>query len=175
MERSTPFRVMMVCTGNICRSPIAEVVLRQELQRQGIDHEVIVDSTGVSSEEVGNPMDYRAQQVLKAAGYEDLAINQHRARKTTGVDLGERDLVLAMTRSHYSLLNRLAAREGVDIPEGRIKMFRSFDPDNNFTLEDFGIDVADPWYGGIADFEVCLEEIQHTVKGIISFLKAQNA
>ncbi|WP_370741039.1 arsenate reductase/protein-tyrosine-phosphatase family protein [Cellulomonas telluris] len=65
----TPYRVMTVCTGNICRSPMAEVVLRTKLEEAGLADVVEVDSTGISDEEHGNPVDRRARAVLRAHGY----------------------------------------------------------------------------------------------------------
>src|SRR5690606_41860023 len=88
-------RVMTVCTGNICRSPMAEVVLRERLVEAGLDGQVEVDSTGTTGYEVGSPMDPRARKVMREAGYTDPGIDGHRARQVRAADLGERDLVLA--------------------------------------------------------------------------------
>ena len=64
------YTVMTVCTGNICRSPMAEIILRAEFERRGLDDKVNVESSGVSDEEYGNPIDRRAVKVLKERGYE---------------------------------------------------------------------------------------------------------
>ena len=123
-----PLRIMTVCTGNICRSPIAEVVLRDRLEAAGLGDDVVVDSTGVSSEEHGNPMDRRARAVLAAAGYADRALDTHRARQVDVADLGARDLLLPMTARHAAALRRLAERSGQPDVVGDIVMFRTFDP-----------------------------------------------
>ena len=102
-----PARVLMVCTGNICRSTMAHAVLEQAAARAGVD--VVVDSAGVSDEEAGNPIDRRAARVLRDAGY---AVPDHRARQIRAGELGEWDLVLAMTSRHLSVLERLAERVG---------------------------------------------------------------
>ena len=115
----TSYRVMTVCTGNICRSPMAEVVLRERLEQAGLDGLVEVDSTGVSDEEHGSPIDPRARATLVAHGY---PVPAHRARRVTRDELAERDLVLAMTAGHVRALRRI----GGDAPD--VRMLRSFDP-----------------------------------------------
>lgn len=74
---------MMVCTGNICRSPMAEDVLRARLREQSLDDRVVVDSTGISSEEHGNPIDRRAglRRQLTRRGYVGHDVDAHRARR----------------------------------------------------------------------------------------------
>ena len=64
------YTVMTVCTGNICRSPMAEIILRTEFERRGLADKVNVESSGVSDEEYGNPIDRRAVKVLRERGYE---------------------------------------------------------------------------------------------------------
>ncbi|QAY69564.1 low molecular weight protein-tyrosine-phosphatase [Xylanimonas protaetiae] len=181
---SVPFRVMTVCTGNICRSPMAEIVLREALAAAGLDGAVVVDSTGVSGEEQGNPVDRRARSVLAAHGYP--VGDAHRARRVTAAELRDSDLVLAMTAHHARALRRLAGfDEGGELsgphtassgPE--IRMFRSFDPEapvpTNAGSEDL-LDVEDPWYGGAEDFEVCLREIEAATPGIVEHVRARLA
>lgn len=104
MTEHDPYRVMTVCTGNICRSPMAEVVLRARFAEAGLADRVVVDSTGISDEERGNPIDRRARTALAARGYE---VPGHAARQTSVADLREHDLVLAMTSSHARALRRL--------------------------------------------------------------------
>jgi protein-tyrosine phosphatase len=144
-----PYSVMVVCTGNICRSPMAEIVLRERFAAAGLADQVVVDSTGISDEEHGNPVDRRARAVLVAHGYP--AGDGHRARQVGSDD--RRDLVLAMTNAHARALRRLAAEP---------VLFRSFDPAATGDL-----DVADPWYGGPQDFEDCLAQIEAAADGIV--------
>lgn len=87
---------------------MAEIVLTAHLEREGLGTAVVVDSTGVSAEEHGNPIDRRARASLLARGYE---VPNHRARQARPVDLAERDLVLAMTARHARELERLAAMQ----------------------------------------------------------------
>ncbi|ACZ29075.1 protein tyrosine phosphatase [Xylanimonas cellulosilytica DSM 15894] len=175
---TVPYRVMIVCTGNICRSPMAEIVLREAFAAGGLDGAVVVDSTGVSGEEQGNPVDDRARRVLTAFGYP--GGDAHTARRVASSELAERDLVLAMTAHHARALRRLAGSEpagelsapAADGPE--IRMFRSFDPEAPVLSDGDGehlLDVEDPWYGGADDFEVCLREIEAATPGIVAYVR----
>jgi len=161
-----PLRVMMVCTGNICRSPMAEIVLRARLSGAGLDDRVVVDSTGISSEEHGNPLDRRARTALARRGYTGDDVVEHRARRVQPEEVGERDLVLAMTAHHAATLRRLAPGAAV-----RVRMFRSFDPAAPAPRRDSDLDVADPWYGGPEDFELCLDEVESAVAGLLADLR----
>ena len=164
-----PARVLMVCTGNICRSTMAHAVLEQAAARAGVD--VVVDSAGVSDEEAGNPIDRRAARVLRDAGY---AVPDHRARQIRAGELGEWDLILAMTSRHLNVLERLVDRAGVehegapasalDLAEGpRVCLYRDLDPEGSG-------DVPDPWYGGHQDFLDTLEVIERVTPQILALV-----
>ncbi len=175
-----PYRVIMVCTGNICRSAMAEVVLRDRLAAAGIpDSEpggVTVTSAGVSDEERGNPIDSRARRVLTEAGYgvgaDDVsratgsAIASHSAHRVTDAEITEADLLLAMTDSHWNVLQRRAA--GLGVEPDRIRMYRELDPASAQQAEAVAaggssrsvLNVPDPWYGTMADFLDTLEVVE---------------
>ena len=161
-----PYRVMTVCTGNICRSPMAEVVLRDRLRRAGLAEDVVVDSTGISDEELGNPIDPRAERVLVSAGYD---LHDHCARQVTADDVAARDLVVAMTSAHVRALRRMV---GGAADVGRIRMYRSFDPDVSTDGPEHLLDVDDPWYGEESGFGVTLAEIEAAADGIIEHVRA---
>ncbi|MFE7504861.1 low molecular weight protein-tyrosine-phosphatase [Promicromonospora sp. NPDC057488] len=158
---------MTVCTGNICRSPMAEIVLRDRFEAAGLGDAVVVDSTGVSDEEHGNPVDRRARAVLAAHGY--ATGDGHEARQVTRHDVGSRDLVLAMTTRHAQALRNLAGRARADAD---IRMYRSFDPAAD-GLPEHRLDIADPWYGGPEDFEECLAEIEAAADGVVEFVRTE--
>ena len=158
MTQPRPARVLMVCTGNICRSTMAHAILQQEAAR-----------AGVSDEEQGNPIDRRAARVLRDAGY---AVPDHRARQIRAAELEEWDLILAMTSRHLGILQRLADRSGVehegapasaeDLGAGpRICLYRDLDPAGSG-------DVPDPWYGGHQDFLDTLEVIERVTPVIVN-------
>ena len=169
--------VLMVCTGNICRSPMAEIVLREQLQREhhNLAEQVVVHSAGVSSEEYGNPIDPRARRVLQAAGYGDGALLRHRAQPLQ-VDRLNHDLILAMTARHARAIRRFAERADLIEVSSRVKMFRSFDPQAPQAI-DFNdeslLDVADPWYGDMTDFELCLEQVEAAMPQLIEYVIEQ--
>ena len=131
--------VEVVCTGNICRSPIGEVVLRAKLAEAGID-DVVVTSSGTGGWHRGDPMDPRAAAALARHGYDGSA---HRAREFRSYWLGERDLVLAMDSGHLSTLVRRGCAE-VAVP---IELFAD-------------TDVPDPYYGDDTNFDDVLIQIE---------------
>ena len=175
-----PYRVVMVCTGNICRSAMAEIVLRDRLAAAGIPDSgqggVTVTSAGVSDEERGNPIDSRARRVLTEAGYgtgaddvsraTDSAIASHTAHRVTDAEIAEADLLLAMTDSHWNVLQRRAA--GLGVEPDRIRMYRELDPASAQQAEAVAaggssrsvLNVPDPWYGTMADFLDTLEVVE---------------
>mgnify|MGYP000593280913 FL=1 len=163
------YTVMTVCTGNICRSPMAEIILRAEFERRGLADKVNVESSGVSDEEYGNPIDRRAVKVLKERGYELPA--HHFAHRITRDEIERTDLFLPMTASHMRALLRM-------LPAGKraeVHMYRSFDP--NLPKPKPGredqIDLVDPWYGGKHEFEVAIDQIEEVAPYIVDWVAKQ--
>lgn len=160
-----PYRVMTVCTGNICRSPMAQVVLAERLRRAGLA-DVAVDSAGISDEERGHPIDPRAARVLAAHGY---PVPAHRAKRITAADLAERDLVLAMTSSHARAVRSLA-RGDAALAE-RVRMYRGFDPSAATEGPEHLLDMDDPWYGDEVGFEVTFAEIEAAADAVVEHVR----
>jgi protein-tyrosine phosphatase len=140
------YRIAVVCLGNICRSPMAHVVLEEKVAQAGLDDRVEVESYGTGNWHVGRPMDERAAATLTAEGYD---ATRHRARQVTH-DLAGVDLVLAMDHANRDNLAAL----GVD-PD-RLRMFRTFDAEARTGHDD---EVPDPYYDddGFADVLLMVE------------------
>lgn len=152
------FKIVTVCTGNICRSPMAHALLNAELSAAGLQDQVSVISAGTSDEERGNPVDSRAVTVLAR---NDLALPDHRAHRITDEELRGADLVLAMTAAHRAELRRRLGDEQAE----RIRLMRSFGTDDR---HDNDLDIADPWYGGADDFDLAWEQIHAAVPHVVS-------
>lgn len=160
---ASPYRILTICTGNICRSPMAEFLLREALEEAGLGDRVQVDSAGVSDEEEGNPADPRTIAELRRRGHADHGWSEHVARQVEPDWIGERDLVLAATRYHAHRLERLAPHH-----EDRIRVIREFDPES---LARGDLDMDDPWYGGRESFEQTYEEVVAAIPGIVDHVR----
>ncbi|GIX23673.1 MAG: phosphotyrosine protein phosphatase [Caldimonas sp.] len=154
------FSVLFVCTGNICRSPTAEVVVRHHLQRAGLVDRVHLDSAGTHGYHVGHPPDERAQAHAARRGYDLSAL---RARKVDAADFQRFDLILAMDRGHLHWL-----RESCPTAEhGKLKLMMDFAPPPRRE------EVPDPYYGGPAGFELVLDCLEAAAHGLVEHLRAR--
>lgn len=158
------YRVAVVCLGNICRSPMAHVVLAARLDDAGLTDRVHLESFGTGDWHVGRPMDRRAAATLTAEGYD---ATRHRARRFTVHEADAFDLVLAMDRANADDLRDL----GVDA--GRLRLFRSFDPDLPSGAER-DADVPDPYYDdeGFADV---LDIVERTSARLVDLLQRRTS
>jgi protein-tyrosine phosphatase len=152
------YAVALVCLGNICRSPMADVVLQDRLARAGLGDRVSVASCGTGDWHVGNRMDSRAATTLTAAGYD---ATRHRAQQLDPAWFDRFDLLLAMDRSNLD--DVLASTTA---PE-RAMLFRSFDP------LDPGGEVPDPYYGGDNGFQEVLAMVERTTDALVTALSRQ--
>lgn len=151
------YRVALVCLGNICRSPIAHVVLDDRLQRAGLDDRIEVASSGTGGWHHGEPMDRRAAAVLRDAGYDP---SRHRARTFSTDWYAENDLLLAM--DHSNRANMLDQAPTVE-QQSQVRMFREFDP----LATEADDEVPDPWYGGSDGFRDVLAMIERTTDELV--------
>lgn len=147
--------VVTVCSGNICRSPMAAVVLRAALADAGLADRVEVTSAGVGDWHVGEPMDRRAAGTLAARGLD----TDHVARQIDDTT-PDADLVLAATTDHA----RDLVRAGV--PAENVRLLRSFDPD-----APDGAEVPDPYYGGPEGFDEVLAMIEAATPGVVDWVR----
>jgi low molecular weight protein-tyrosine phosphatase len=153
------YKICLVCLGNICRSPMAEVVLRDELARAGLAGAVSVDSAGTGDWHVGERMYGAARQELARRGYDGSA---HRARQIQPSWLAGYDLAVAMDRANLATLGQM---DPAAQAEGRIRLLRSFDP--ALAEEDaYRGDVPDPYGGSPDDFELAFRLIRDGARGL---------
>jgi protein-tyrosine phosphatase len=150
-------RVLFVCTGNICRSPTAEGVLRKAAERTGMADRLEVDSAGTHGYHVGDPPDERSQLAARHRGYD---ISGLRGRRVSPDDFHRFDLILAMDREHLAILERSRPKNA----GCRISLFLEF-ARNSEEME-----VPDPYYGGAAGFERVLDLIEDAATGLLDSL-----
>lgn len=160
-----PYRICCVCLGNICRSPMAEVVLRAELARAGLAGRVVVDSAGTGDWHVGQRMYPGASAQLKRSGYDGDA---HRARQFEASWLAERDLVIAMDASNLTDLRRMARATNFPnvLPASGSSPIRLFGEVAGLGM----VDVPDPYGGSPADFARVLAMLQKGMTTLVARL-----
>lgn len=152
-------RVLFVCLGNICRSPTAEAVFRQQLREQGLAHLIECDSAGTAGYHIGKSPDPRTAQVARQYGYD---MSQLRARQIEDADFERFDLILAMDRSNLAELRR----RGGKTFHHKLKLFLEF--------SDCGQEeVPDPYYGGSEGFVHVLQLVEDACAGLIQHLREQ--
>jgi protein-tyrosine phosphatase len=157
---SEPLHVTFVCTGNICRSPMAEKMFADQLKRRGLSDAVRVSSAGTGNWHVGDGADVRAKRVLRDHGYP----TDHHAAQVDDDHLSA-DLVVALGRNHVRMLQQLG------VEDRRIRMLRSFDPRSG----SYALDVEDPYYGDHDDFEEVLTVIEAALPGLHAWVDEQLA
>jgi protein-tyrosine phosphatase len=145
------FRVLMVCLGNICRSPTAEAVLRARLRAHGLHDRVEVDSAGTGGWHSGDPPDARSQRHAARRGYD---LSQLRARRVVEEDFHRFDLLLAMDTDNLADLQRLKP----DAARGELRLFAA-------------VDVPDPYQSGPAGFERVLDLVERASDALVVDLR----
>ncbi len=153
-----PLRVTMVCTGNICRSPMAEAILTSTLQGSDLEGRVVVDSAGTHSYHVGDDADERARQILAEGGYPI----SHRARQFDPAWFEERDLILTMDAGHMRLLRASAQRHARHVEN--IVAFRDFDPEGPG-------DVPDPYYETLEAYRLVRTMVERSMPNLMDHLR----
>ena len=157
---SEPLHITFICTGNICRSPMAEKMFAHQIRERGLDDVVKVTSAGTGDWHVGSDADERANRVLRAHGYP----TTHTAAQLDDAHLSA-DLVVALGRNHARMLAQMG------VPPNRIRLLRSFDP----RVGAHPPDVEDPYYGAHADFEDTFSVIDAALPGLHEWVDEQLA
>jgi protein-tyrosine phosphatase len=152
------YRVLFVCTGNICRSPTAEGVFRSVVVRAGLSEHIDIDSAGTFGYHVDDPPDPRS---ILAASRRSIDISSLRARRVRDVDFDAFDLILAMDRSH---LEHLRARRR-EHHKAEVRLFLDFHAQARHR------DVPDPYYGEEKDFELVLDLVENASEGLLAALR----
>jgi protein-tyrosine phosphatase len=147
-------KVLFVCMGNICRSPMAEGMFRHAIKAAGLDQQMQIDSAGTHSYHMGSPPDPRAQQASQKRGVD---ISNLRSRLVVDQDFAEYDYILVMDGANHANLVRRA-------PEKHKHKIRRL---LSFSRKYPNLDVPDPYYGGTQGFEENLDMIQEAVQHLI--------
>lgn len=155
-------RVLLVCMGNICRSPLAHGVVRERLRAAGLAGRITVDSAGTHGYHAGSTPDKRA---LSAAARRGIDITDLRARRVVDVDFEVFDLLLAMDEENLAALRESAAEHH----HPKIHLFLEYAGGAG------GRTVPDPYYGGVAGFELVLDMVEDAADGLVGRLRAELA
>lgn len=147
-------KVLFVCTGNICRSPIAEGVFRDMVRQAGLDSQILVDSAGTHDFHEGELPDARARSIARRRGYD---ISQLRARKVTQSDFAEYDLILVMDWDNLNQLQQQCPRH----LHHKIQLLMRFASDHDAAV------IPDPYYGGMDGFETVMSYVEDSCAGLL--------
>lgn len=159
-QTNRKLHITVVCTGNICRSPMGDVIINHGVKEAGLADRVYVDSCGTGGWHVGESADKRALMELKRAGYDG---SLHRAAQFDDSHAAA-DLIIAMDSRHVQWVTDF----GVD--PARIRLLRSFDPESVAAGE---LEVEDPYYGYKSDFVTARTQIEAAVPGIVTWITEQ--
>jgi len=152
-------RILFVCMGNICRSPLAQGVFEDVLRREGLEDEVFVDSAGTGSWHVGSPPDERA---LGAASLRGIDISAQRARRIAPEDCQNFDYILTMDEENYHMVSSLCRGSAV------VRPFLDFAVDSSER------EVPDPYYGGPDSFERVLNLVEEASEGLLEDIRERH-
>lgn len=146
-------KILFICHGNICRSPMAECVLKNMVAQSGRSSEFYIDSAATSQEEIGNPIYPPAIRKLKEEG---IPLSGHRAVQMTREDYDKYDLLLAADSANLRDMRRIAGGD----PQGKIRRLLDYTSRPR--------DIADPWYTG--NFDVTYNDIVEGCQGLLDWL-----
>lgn len=155
-----PIRVLFVCLGNICRSPLAEAVFRHLVGERRWTDRFEIDSAGTSGWHRGAPPDWRSAEVARRRGIELAGAS----RKVTAADLRRFDYVIAMDAENRAALDELRAASG---GTAEVRQLREFEPGAG------SLDVPDPYYGGPRGFEDVHEIVERACAGLLAHIAAE--
>ena len=146
-------RILFVCHGNICRSPMAEFVMKDLVKKAGREDEFYIESAATSTEELGNPVHYGTRGILARHG---ISCDGKYARQMTRADYGKFDLLIAMDDRNLRNMERFTGGD----PDGKVSMLMDY--------TDRPGEVADPWYTG--DFQATWDDVYDGCCGLLEEL-----
>ncbi len=149
--------VLFVCHGNICRSPMAEMIFKHLLRQRGLAERFEVASAATSTEEIGNPIYPPARRELAAHG---IPVEKRAARQVTMRDYVHYDLLIGMDNANIRNMRRMLGGD----PEGKVHRLMDF--------TDRPGEVADPWYND--RFDVCYQDVLEGCEGLLAYLLGEN-
>lgn len=152
-------KILFVCLGNICRSPLAEGILKHKLKLLGLDSKVTVDSCGTSNYHIGDLPDSRTRQNAEKNG----VLLDHRGRQLSAEDLDHFDFILAMDRTNYNNILKLTNEQAL---RNKVMLMREFDAAE-------GEEVPDPYYGGEDGFQEVFDILDRSMDGFIDHLQSK--
>lgn len=158
----SPVRILFVCLGNICRSPLAEGIFRKLVEERGLEEYFDIDSAGTGSWHIGESPDDRMQATARQYG---IALHDQSARQVTAVDLDEYDHILVMDKKNH---RRILELSGASSHQDKISLFRSFDPQPG------DMEVPDPYFGGEDGFEHVYNIVERTANRLLDDLVEQH-
>ena len=153
-------RILFVCLGNICRSPMAEGVFRSVAEEEGLIDRFEIDSAGLGDWHIGQAPDHRAQKAARSRGVD---ISDQSARQVVDEDFDRFDLLLVMDRSNFAELKARAPHEA----RAKIRPFLDFAPHVGTR------DVPDPFFGGAEGFDRALDLIEAAARGLLASLAGE--
>lgn len=151
---SEPLRISFVCTGNICRSPMGEVIFRALAEEAGVAERFGITSRGTHDYHVGEGADPRTVTALAAAGYDG---SNHRVLQLSDADIAENDLLIALDRGHERIMRSRGAE--------RVELLTAYDPE-----QPDDPDVFDPYYSGPAAFDAVREQVERSCRALLDDL-----
>lgn len=158
MSDSDPIRIQFVCLGNICRSPLAEAVFREQVEQAGLGSHFEIASSGTGDWHVGEGADRRMRETAAQNG---VSLDAHAASQFTAEDLARYDHIFVMDKNN---LHDVLYLDEDDAYNGKVRLFREFDPEPG----DF--QVPDPYYGGQDGFNRVYQIVERTAQNLLDRL-----